>query len=122
MRKSSSAANRLTFETPVPHPWIVSLLHRSCAVLLCLATLAGNAAVCAGWVSSADARLACCEASGHCAEHDGESRVPGTHRVLTQGDSDRCCASSERGGTVKSILVKPDELVEEGQVVAIVES
>jgi acetyl-CoA carboxylase biotin carboxyl carrier protein len=31
-------------------------------------------------------------------------------------------ASSERGGTVKSILVKPDEMVEEGQVVAIVES
>ena len=31
-------------------------------------------------------------------------------------------AASERGGTVKSILVKPDEMVEEGQVVAIVES
>jgi multidrug efflux pump subunit AcrA (membrane-fusion protein) len=31
-------------------------------------------------------------------------------------------ASSERGGIVKSILVKPDEVVEEGQVVAIVES
>jgi biotin carboxyl carrier protein len=31
-------------------------------------------------------------------------------------------ASSENGGTVKSILVKPDEMVEEGQVVAIVET
>jgi biotin carboxyl carrier protein len=31
-------------------------------------------------------------------------------------------ASSEKGGTVKLILVKPDEMVEEGQVVAIVES
>ena len=31
-------------------------------------------------------------------------------------------ASSEKGGTVKSILVKPDEMVEEGQVVAIVET
>jgi biotin carboxyl carrier protein len=31
-------------------------------------------------------------------------------------------ASSEKGGTVKSILVKPNEMVEEGQVVAVVES
>jgi len=31
-------------------------------------------------------------------------------------------ASSERGGRVKSILVQSDEMVEEGQVVAIVES
>jgi biotin carboxyl carrier protein len=31
-------------------------------------------------------------------------------------------AASEKGGTVKSILVKPDDMVEEGQVVAIVES
>ena len=31
-------------------------------------------------------------------------------------------ASSEKGGTVKSVLVRPDEIVEEGQVVAIVET
>jgi biotin carboxyl carrier protein len=31
-------------------------------------------------------------------------------------------ASSEKGGAVKSILVKADEMVEEGQVVAIVET
>jgi biotin carboxyl carrier protein len=31
-------------------------------------------------------------------------------------------AASEKGGTVKSILVKPDEMVAEGQVVAIVVS
>jgi biotin carboxyl carrier protein len=31
-------------------------------------------------------------------------------------------AASEKGGTVKSILVKTDEMVEEGQVVAIVET
>jgi biotin carboxyl carrier protein len=31
-------------------------------------------------------------------------------------------AASEKGGMVKSILVKPDEMVEEGQVVAIVET
>jgi acetyl-CoA carboxylase biotin carboxyl carrier protein len=42
--------------------------------------------------------------------------------VLVEAMKMEIGASSERGGTVKSILVKPDELVEEGQVVAIVES
>jgi biotin carboxyl carrier protein len=42
--------------------------------------------------------------------------------VLVEAMKMEIGASSEKGGTVKSILVKPDEMVEEGQVVAIVES
>ena len=58
--------------------------------------------MCAGWVPAPAARMACCEEGGHCAEHDGDSRTAGVHRVLTQGDADRCCASSERGGSTPS--------------------
>jgi biotin carboxyl carrier protein len=47
---------------------------------------------------------------------------PGEDVVLIEAMKMEIGASSERGGTVKSILVKPDEMVEEGQVVAIMES
>jgi biotin carboxyl carrier protein len=42
--------------------------------------------------------------------------------VLVEAMKMEIGAASEKGGTVKSILVKPDEMVEEGQVVAIVKS
>jgi len=42
--------------------------------------------------------------------------------VLVEAMKMEIGAASEKGGTVKSILVKPDEIVEEGQVVAIVEA
>jgi biotin carboxyl carrier protein len=42
--------------------------------------------------------------------------------VLVEAMKMEIGAASEKGGTVKAILVKPDEMVEEGQVVAVVES
>jgi biotin carboxyl carrier protein len=46
----------------------------------------------------------------------------GENVVLIEAMKMEIGAASEKGGTVKSILVKPDEMVEEGQAVAIVES
>ena len=57
-------------------------------------------------------------------QHEG-GRLTVRERIDRLADKDsfrEIGAASERGGTVKSILVKPDEMVEEGQVVAIVES
>jgi biotin carboxyl carrier protein len=42
--------------------------------------------------------------------------------VLVEAMKMEIGASSEKGGIVKSILVKPDEMVVEGQAVAIVET
>jgi biotin carboxyl carrier protein len=42
--------------------------------------------------------------------------------VLVEAMKMEIGASSETGGVVKSILIRPDEMVEEGQVVAIVET
>jgi biotin carboxyl carrier protein len=42
--------------------------------------------------------------------------------VLVEAMKMEIGAASDKGGTVKSILVNPDEMVEEGQVVAIVET
>jgi biotin carboxyl carrier protein len=46
----------------------------------------------------------------------------GENVVLIEAMKMEIGAASEKGGTIRSILVKTDEMVEEGQVVAIVES
>lgn len=71
-------------------------MRRLSAVLVAIGLLAGNAAVCAGWLPTPEARLACCSEGGACPMHNGDSRSSGSARVLTQAQADRCCASSER--------------------------
>jgi hypothetical protein len=75
---------------------LVRLLHRLSAIALCLAMLAGNAAVCAGWAITAEARMACCAKGMSCPMHPADSHDGGSSRVLTQAQADSCCASSER--------------------------
>jgi hypothetical protein len=58
--------------------------------------IAGNAAVCAGWMPTPEARMACCAEDGACPMHKGESQGRGSHHGLSQVDADNCCASSER--------------------------
>jgi hypothetical protein len=57
--------------------------------------LAGNTAVCAGWLATPEARMACCSEGGECPMHKGDSHRSGSARVLTQAQADSCCASSE---------------------------
>ena len=79
---------RAIFDTPapVPHPReVLSFGQRLSAVLLALALAAGQAGVCAGWMPTADARMACC-----------------SDRVLTQAEADRCCAASEQDDSAPS--------------------
>ena len=68
---------------------------RLSALALALALMAGNAAVCAGWMSSSEARMACCSESGACPMHSGNSHDSGSDRV-SQAQADNCCADSER--------------------------
>lgn len=74
----------------------MGLVHRVSTVLVCLGLIAGNAAVCAGWAATPEARMACCADGGTCPMRKGASRDAGSHRVLTQVEADNCCASSER--------------------------
>jgi hypothetical protein len=71
-------------------------IRRLSAVILTMGLLAGNAAVCAGWLATPEARMACCAEGRDCPMHKGESRRSGRERVLTQAQADSCCASSER--------------------------
>ncbi len=93
------AAGSRTFDTAslVEHPKrVLRLIQRLSAVALTLALVAGNAAICAGWMPTPEARMACCADRGECPMHKGDSHRSGSGRVLTQAQADSCCASSER--------------------------
>lgn len=63
--------------------------------VLVLALATANAAMCAGWAPTPEARMACCTESGACPMHAGKSHDPGPDHVLTQAQADSCCAASE---------------------------
>ena len=80
----------------VQHPrHVVKVVQRLAAVALTFGLMAGNAAVCAGWLPTAEARLACCADGVECPMHKGDSHRSGSERILTQVQADSCCASSE---------------------------
>ena len=74
---------------------MVKLGQRLAALALAFALTAGNPAMCAGWLPTAEARMACCAEGGDCPMHKGDSHGSGSPRVLTQAQADRCCASAE---------------------------
>lgn len=76
---------------------LVTLVHRLSSVLLCLSLAAGNAAVCAGWAATPEARMACCTDEESCPMHrDDDAPRSVSGRQLSQAQADTCCASSER--------------------------
>ena len=74
---------------------MVRVLQRLSAIALTLALTAGNAAICAGWMPTPEARMACCADGDECPMHKGDSHRSGSGRVLTQLQADSCCASAE---------------------------
>jgi hypothetical protein len=80
----------------VQHPRDVVRLGQRLAVLaLTFALMAGNAAICAGWMPTPEARMACCADGRECPMHKGDSHRSRSDRVLTQAQADSCCALSE---------------------------
>jgi hypothetical protein len=74
---------------------VVRLAQRLAALALTFPLMAGNDAICAGWMPTPEARMACCAAGCECPMHKGDSHRSGSERVLTQAQADSCCASSE---------------------------
>src|SRR5215207_7796516 len=81
---------------------VMNWLRRLSTLAVVLALGAGNAAVCAGWLPTPEARMACCAEGGGCPMHKGESSRSGSFRVITQAQADSCCASSERESSNQS--------------------
>ena len=71
------------------------LTRRLSAVLLAAGLVAGNAAVCAGWLATPEARMACCADGVECPMHKGDSGRAESDQVLTQAQADSCCAAAE---------------------------
>ena len=71
------------------------LVHRLAALALTFGLIAGNAAICAGWMPTPEARMACCADGVECPMHKGDSHGSGSERVLTQAQADSCCAAAE---------------------------
>jgi hypothetical protein len=72
---------------------VVALIRRVSVVVLTLALVAGNGALCAGWAPTPEARMACC-ADPDCPMHKSESSGS-DHHDMTQAQADACCALSE---------------------------
>jgi hypothetical protein len=73
---------------------VVTFSRRASVFTLTLALVIGNAALCAGWAPTPEARMACC-ADPDCPMHKAESSDSDGQPPLTQAQADSCCAWSE---------------------------
>ena len=74
---------------------MLRLVQRLAALALTFALMVGNPAICAGWMPTPEARMACCADDCKCPMHKDDSHRSRSERVLTQAQADSCCASSE---------------------------
>jgi hypothetical protein len=81
---------------------VLTFSRRFSAVFLALALAAGQTGACAGWMPTAEARMACCSDDGPCRMHKSESESDGSKRVVSQAEADRCCAAAERDDSASS--------------------
>jgi hypothetical protein len=79
----------------------VLIFRRLPTVLLTFALSASPVALCAGWMATPEARMACCSEAGACPMHksDAPDHSP---RAVTQAEADRCCAASGQDGPAPS--------------------
>ena len=98
----SKSVARFDTASLLTHPrGVVRLVHRFAALAVTLGLMAGNAAVCAGWLPTAEARMACCADGAECPMHKGD-HSSGSARVLTQAQADSCCAAAEGQNSTQS--------------------
>jgi len=75
-------------------------LRRLPALTTVIALAGGHLAECQGWLTTAEARMACCANEQECPMHKAGQRSSGSSQRVSQSDADRCCALSERGNSV----------------------
>jgi hypothetical protein len=73
------------------------------AALAAIVTLSMSAWVqCAGWQSSAETRMACCDDEEHCPMHSAGNQPAPVRPAVTQSQADACCGLSEHSSTTPS--------------------
>lgn len=81
---------------------MLPIVRRVAALAAVLTLCVGNAALCAGWQATPEARMACCQDEASCPMHHSESHGPGATHHVTQAQADDCCAGSERNESAPS--------------------
>jgi hypothetical protein len=74
----------------------MDFIRRLSVLLATLALTAGNSAVCAGWLPTAEARMACCSRAHPCPMHESDAHHGSSPDPIDQAHADSCCAASER--------------------------
>ena len=91
----------------VQHPKaVLKVSNRLLVLLLALGLTTANGAVCAGWMPTPEARMACCSDEG-CPMHEPDSAGSASHHDVTQAQADSCCAASERDDAAQSPAAVP---------------
>ena len=86
---------------------MLTLRARVVAVLAVVLMVSGHLAECQGWMSSPEARMACCDAEHECPMHKSAGQAVGSAASASQADADRCCAGSEHGTSAPSSVNIP---------------
>jgi hypothetical protein len=68
-----------------------------------LVLVGGHLAECQGWLSTAEARMACCANEQECPMHKAGQHSSGSNHRISQSDADRCCATSEHGDSMPTV-------------------
>jgi hypothetical protein len=79
---------------------VPKLVGRLAALVLATVLSVGNVAICAGWVATPEARMACCVGTSECPMHSGGH----DHGTMSQAEADSCCAASENDRSQTSPL------------------
>jgi hypothetical protein len=58
--------------------------------------------VCAGWLATPEARMACCADGQTCPMHKSDADDTASARVISQAEADSCCAASEKDSSAPS--------------------
>ena len=74
---------------------MLTLARRLSTLALAVVLSVGQGALCAGWMPTPEARMACCSGDGTCPMHGSASDVRSKWAV-SQAEADRCCAAAER--------------------------
>jgi hypothetical protein len=69
------------------------------------AALVADARLCAGWTSTPEARMDCCQDESDCPMHGGQMPSAAHSRALSQARADACCATSEQGSSSRTSQV-----------------
>jgi len=79
---------------------VLRSLCRVAALTMVLVLVGGHLAECQGWLSTPEARMACCADEQQCPMHKASRHSSSSNHRISQSDADRCCATSEHGDSI----------------------